>query len=380
MNFEPTSSIWQMKWERKNPDTENRENDQQSKKEILRIPVCRKVESVNNGWKRVLSIGVLICLLAAFSACDRKTTETSSENNVAEQEKKETEKEAKTTLAESEKQEKTKEESTSGVESSCPSDLNGVDLAKADGTVIIELDPGHGGSQSGAEYEPEAVPEKEVNLKIARFLKSELEDYENVKVFLTREKDQKVELEDRVKKAVADKADVLISLHNNATGLMADYDHGCTVLTGRGAYNRRNSQTGQELGCYILKELSDIGLENQGLMFRICQNQTTYPNGQLCDYYSIVRNAELSGIPGIIVEHSFIDHSEEYQKYLSDDEKIQALAQADARGIASYYQLKSKTKSKAEGVELKNYKEKITLITSDDKKDNRYMTKTYFQK
>lgn len=245
--------------------------------------------------------------------------------------------------------------------------------------VTIELDPGHGGSQSGAENEETGVLEKEINLKIAKYLKAELETYQNVKVFLTREDDRDVKLEDRVKKAVQDHADVLISLHNNATGPMADYDHGCTVLTGRGAYNRQSSQTGQELGCYILKALSDIGLENQGLMFRVCQNQTRYPNGTLCDYYSIVRNSELSDIPGIIVEHSFIDNKQEFQTYLSDEQKIRRIAQADATGIASYFSLESKFDEGEELLKLRDYNEKITLITSEDKKDNEYMFRNFFQ-
>lgn len=243
--------------------------------------------------------------------------------------------------------------------------------------IVIELDPGHGGAQPGAENMDTGTLEKSVNLKIAKFLKTELESYEHVTVFLTREDDVQVELEERVKKAVQDKADVLISLHNNAAGPMADYNYGCTVLTARGVYNKENSQRGQELGCYILKYLSDIGLENQGLMFRICQNKTTYPNGQLCDYYSIIRNSELSGIPGIIIEHCFIDNNEEFGKYLSDDEKIRKLAHADAAGIASYFNLKNK-KGGRKLQALHNHVEKITIVSSEDKKDNLYIEKKYF--
>jgi hypothetical protein len=150
------------------------------------------------------------------------------------------------------------------------------------------------------------------------------------------------------------------------------------VLTARGAYQEDLAQTGQELGCYILNALSDIGVENQGLMFRICQNKETYPNKELCDYYNIIRNATLAGMPGIIVEHCFIDNDEDYQKFLSSDEALRLLAKADARGIASYYQLKSKDGGSTSLEVLDNYTEKVTLIQSDYSKDNEYFTKKYF--
>ena len=243
--------------------------------------------------------------------------------------------------------------------------------------VIIELDPGHGGYQSGAVNDVHNILEKDLNLKIAWYLKEELEKYDHITVYLTREDDREVKLEDRVEKAVQDHADMIISLHNNAAGPMADYDHGCTVLVPRGAYQEEISEIGQEAGCYILNALSEIGLENQGLMFRICQNETTYPNGELCDYYSIIRNSIKAGIPGIIVEHSFLDHEQDYENYLADDTKLKALARADAKGIAAYYGLPYKETGDVPE-RLRNYEEKITVIKSDDKKDNQYLTKMYF--
>lgn len=246
-----------------------------------------------------------------------------------------------------------------------------------DRKIVIELDPGHGGNQSGAQNMNTGILEKNINLKIAKYLKADLELYRNVKVHLTRTKDINVKLEERVQKAVADKADILISLHNNAAGPMADYKNGCTVLTARGAYNKENSRIGQEAGCYILDSLSQIGLQNQGLMFRICQNKERYPNGKLCDYYNIVRNSELSGIPGIIVEHGFMDNESDFEKFLSDDEKIMKIAQADADGIAAYFKLKGKKESKRLKA-LQNHEEKVTIVKSDDKKDNAHIMKTYF--
>ncbi|KIR01526.1 putative N-acetylmuramoyl-L-alanine amidase [Lachnospiraceae bacterium TWA4] len=242
---------------------------------------------------------------------------------------------------------------------------------------IIQLDPGHGGKQIGAEHLKTHTAEKDVNLKIALYLKEALEEYENVKVYLTREDDSDIDLEKRVPMAVANHANILISLHNNGKGTIADYTNGATVLVQRGALHKDNSLISQELGCYILKALSDIGIENQGLMFRVAQNDTHYSNGELCDYYSIIRNCEKQNIPGILIEHTFLDNEKDFNTYIATDEKIKALARADALGIASYYKFEKK-QGKEKLITLKNYTEKITLITTDYSKDNVYKEKTYF--
>ena len=111
---------------------------------------------------------------------------------------------------------------------------------------IIELDPGHGGNDSGAVGETNDQPqEKDINLKIAKYIKQELSKNSNIKVYLTRTGDTKPELGERVPKAVQDKADLFVSLHNNAKGEIVDYDHGCTVLVPTGNYNKEVSQQAQ---------------------------------------------------------------------------------------------------------------------------------------
>lgn len=245
---------------------------------------------------------------------------------------------------------------------------------KKDGPLVLELDPGHGGIQTGAADASDTVAEKDVNLKLAQFLREELEAYEDIQVYLTRESDQTVELEDRVNQAVTDGADMLVSLHNNAEGDIAEYLTGCTVLVPRGVYMPEYSRIAQEAGCCVLKELEGIGIENRGLMFRICQNETTYPNGELCDYYAILRLALLADLPGMLIEHSFIDT--EYDRFLSTDEKLREMARADARGLAAYFHL---TKKGEVPRELKPFEATIMIVSTDYAKDNLYEQRTYFK-
>ena len=66
--------------------------------------------------------------------------------------------------------------------------------------VVILLDPGHGGMDSGAavEYDGAEVWESTLCLKIAQYCRDYLEEhYTNVQVHLTREEDKKVTLEER---------------------------------------------------------------------------------------------------------------------------------------------------------------------------------------
>ena len=240
--------------------------------------------------------------------------------------------------------------------------------------MIIEIDPGHGGNQPGAcaSYNGEEIMEKDLNLKIAQYMKEALEKYPGTTVYLTRDGDQNPDLGERVQKAKDDKADLLISIHNNADGKLAGYDNGCTVLAAKGDYEPSYAQTEQELACCILSELEGLGLENQGILLRTSENDSKYPNGSLSDYYYIVKNSLLQEIPGIIVEHAFIDDKEDYHQFLSSDQKLRQLGEADARAVAKYYRLGD------EKNELKDIEEKILLISDPEGKNNKHYTQTYF--
>ena len=61
--------------------------------------------------------------------------------------------------------------------------------------VIIVIDPGHGGDNLGAEWNN--VIEKDMTLFVAKCMRYELEKYDNVEVYLTRESDINLELNER---------------------------------------------------------------------------------------------------------------------------------------------------------------------------------------
>lgn len=207
--------------------------------------------------------------------------------------------------------------------------------AAANGDMVIAIDPGHGGPELGAVYG--GIAEKNINLKIAQYIKAYFEDYVGVQVYLTREGDSQISLSDRVAGAVQNNADVFISIHNNAaTNTSAN---GSMVFYPNESYRPDLSYEGSGLASSILDQLTGLGLANLGIRIRSSENGSTYDDGNLSDYYGVIRNAKLSGIPGLIVEHAFLSSESDRNNYLSTDAQLRKLAMADVQGIANYYGL-----------------------------------------
>jgi N-acetylmuramoyl-L-alanine amidase len=85
--------------------------------------------------------------------------------------------------------------------------------AKSIKTIVI--DPGHGGKDPGARGQ-RGTEEKDITLKVALKLRSLLNKQPGLRVLMTREEDQFVELEDRAKFANGQEADLFVSIHVNS--------------------------------------------------------------------------------------------------------------------------------------------------------------------
>lgn len=78
----------------------------------------------------------------------------------------------------------------------------------------IVIDPGHGGKDPGA-ISPSGIKEKNINLKIARYLRQYLKN-KGFEVILTRNRDIYLTLKERVLIAKKYNADLFISIHSNS--------------------------------------------------------------------------------------------------------------------------------------------------------------------
>lgn len=83
------------------------------------------------------------------------------------------------------------------------------------GVRTIVIDPGHGGKDPGA-IGHGGTFEKDIALAIGKQLRNRLERQDNFTVYMTREKDEKVSLSERVAFAKDRQADLFISIHINS--------------------------------------------------------------------------------------------------------------------------------------------------------------------
>lgn len=215
----------------------------------------------------------------------------------------------------------------------------------ATGGMTICLDPGHGGSDSGATAF--GAKESDLTLKIAQYCKEELAKYD-VNVVMTRTTDTRLseeaalDLKNRVEVAKKAGASYFISIHINSAANSAA--KGAEVYYPNTSGNKNLSSNGQNLAKAIQKQLTALGLYNRGIKIRNYTDGTTSsnPNSSDQDYYGVIRYAKQANITGLIVEHCFISNKDEFDKYLGSDAKLQQLGIADAKGIVSALGLQAK--------------------------------------
>jgi N-acetylmuramoyl-L-alanine amidase len=83
------------------------------------------------------------------------------------------------------------------------------------GLRTVVIDPGHGGEELGTQG-VNGTLEKEITLSVARRLRTLIESRLGLKVFLTREDDRTISLDDRSAFANNHRADVFLSIHANS--------------------------------------------------------------------------------------------------------------------------------------------------------------------
>jgi len=101
-----------------------------------------------------------------------------------------------------------------GIPSRMPSEVPSIAKQLSLKVSRIVIDPGHGGKDPGA-IGPDGEKEKDITLSISKVLAKRLRD-EGFDVFLTREGDTFIPLEERTAYANKKKADLFVSVHVNA--------------------------------------------------------------------------------------------------------------------------------------------------------------------
>lgn len=196
----------------------------------------------------------------------------------------------------------------------------------AEKPVVVVIDPGHGGNNLGAQHN--GFTEKLLTLQVANAMKAELEKYDNVTVYLTRtSNEQGVSLEDRAAFAQSVNADFLYSLHFNAS---AEHNfYGCEVWAS--AFGSCY-QKGMDFGNIMSAELGSLDIYQKGVKTKIGKK------GE--DYYGVIRACTARNIPGVIIEHAYLDHAYDVPKVKAAN-FLNTLGVKDATAVAKYFKLKS---------------------------------------
>lgn len=192
--------------------------------------------------------------------------------------------------------------------------------------LVIVIDPGHGGEEEGGMYD--SFVEKELTLVTAKAMKEELEKYENVTVYLTREDDRKLSLEERVAFAKEVQADFLFCLHYN---LSKDHNTLFGAECWVSAFGRHYSE-GYAFADIEMGALTDLGLYSRGIKTRLGKNGS--------DYYGIIRHAVEQDLTCVLIEHCHMDHEND-RPFCEKKEQWETFGRLDATSAAKYFRLRS---------------------------------------
>lgn len=201
-----------------------------------------------------------------------------------------------------------------------------------DSPVVIVIDPGHGGENEGTKEflsNGEDYLEKYMTMTTALAMYDELCRYDNVEVYLTREKDINQTLKQRARYAKDVQADFLFSIHYNASENHSWYGSEVWI-----SCEPPFHQYGYQFAYNHLNNMKEMGLFIRGIKSRISESGTG-------DYYGILRESGKLGIPAVIIEHCHVDNEKDVP-FCNTTEKLQEFGRKDAISVAQYFGLKRK--------------------------------------
>lgn len=213
------------------------------------------------------------------------------------------------------------------------------------GSLVVVLDPGHDDTHAGATRY--GLKEENLTLKIAQYCKQYLEaNYTNVVVHMTRSTGacphpgttSTVDNSLRVADAKSVGADIYVSFHIDATGTSSTTASGSTVYYPNANYNSGIGMSGASMATMISQQLAKLGINSNGIRIRNSENNTLYPDGSLADYLGVIRLSKENGITAVLIEHAYINNPND-AAYLSNEDNLKSMGQADAIGIGKAYSL-----------------------------------------
>ncbi len=202
------------------------------------------------------------------------------------------------------------------------------DVAKAPPTnkvpreITVVIDPGHGGTDTGAKS-PHCLFEKDANLLLSERLRERLVS-RGYNVLMTRDDDTFIPLYDRPRLAHEKNADLFVSIHHNAP----PFDKDPNELRYHAVYSW--NPIGEELSKAINKRMAEA------------LGESLKSNGSMHANFAVTRNPE---IPSCLVEADFVT-SPAGEESIWNAERRLLMADAIASGIDDWCKGTEKAKDK----------------------------------
>lgn len=237
------------------------------------------------------------------------------------------------------------------------SNTSALGLRKNSGTLIVAIDPGHGGEDPGA-IGQQGTYEKNIVLSVGQRLRHVLDNRPNVRTLMTRDADYFVPLNQRVQKARRAKADIFVSIHADGFNKPSARGSSVFVLSEHGASSAAAKLLAQkENASDLIGGFKPGGIQDSSVArLLIDMSQTATINESLKLAQAVLKEmgeintlhksaVEQAGfavlkapdIPSILVETAFISNPEEEQKLRNEDHQDK-IAQAITDGIFSFLQ------------------------------------------
>lgn len=221
--------------------------------------------------------------------------------------------------------------------------------------IIIAIDAGHGGQDSGA-LGKHGTKEKDVVLAVAKRLAKIVNNERGMRAYLTRDKDIFLPLRQRIKRARANKADMFISIHADAFKNSKAKGASVFVLSERGASSEAAQMMADKENAADL--VGGISLEDKDDMLAsvlLDLSQTASLEASLEVANTVLAGLKRVGnvhkkhvesaafvvlkspdIPSILVETAFISNPNEERK-LNSASHQNKIARAILSGISNYF-------------------------------------------
>ena len=219
-------------------------------------------------------------------------------------------------------------------------------------TPLIVVDAGHGGKDHGARS-ASGIKEKDVNIKIAKHVKTILVNRFKYRVVMTRKDDTFIPLKDRSKISNKRDADLFVSIHANAAKRKSA--HGIETYFLGTSHNERALETAARENGELVKSVKDNQVQQilASLITTTKINDSSRLAGRVQDNlfrsskkkYRGLKNLGVkegpfyvlhgADMPSILVEVGFLTNRKE-SRMLSQPEYLYRLASSIAEGIHKY--------------------------------------------